>query len=412
MNEMPAAARPEEDVNGERASIGASFSEDLIATMRARIGRKKPAHRPWNRGANVDTIRHYAEGIGDTNPLWFDEDYAESSPWGRQFAPPAYLYTLGNPFGGGMAGIHGLFGGTAFHIHQPVYSGDRVSSTIELADLTEHEGRLSGKMFRQVERQEYWNQRGEMVAHAEHWALRFERDTARQRADDKQGRYDGRELTRYTPDGIRGIDEEYADEVRQGAEPLDWEDVAVGQLIPQVVKGPLRVTDIICYMMGGGPGPYARGHAVNVDFRRDHPSVYITNEQGIPDTAESVHWSPKMAQSIATPGPYDFGTERPAWMGHCLTNWIGDHGWVEHLRTELRGVNVVGDTTRVSGRVADKRVEEGRHLVDLKLWCRNQLGEVTAKGEARVRLPGREAGDPGAAAELSFAQREATAAPG
>jgi acyl dehydratase len=408
MTETSAAERPDRSLGdkGNRPSIGAKFTDEMIASMRDRIGRKKPAHRPWNSGADIDTIQHFAEGVGDLNPLWVDEEYAAASPWERQQAPPTYLYTLGNVFGGGMGGIHALFGGTAFHFHMPIYEGDEVSSTIELADLVEHQGRHSGRMFRQVERQEYWNQHGEMVAHAEHWAMRFERDTARRRADDRQGRYDARQLSRYSAEGIKGIDAEYARERRRGAEPLHWEEVRVGEHVPQVLKGPLRLTDILCYMMGGGPGPYARAHGVNAAFRAEHPRAYIVNSRGIPDCSEAVHWEPELAESIATPGVYDFGNERPSWMAHCLTNWIGDHGWIEYLRTELRGVNVVGDTTRVAGLVTGKRVEQGRHLVDVEMWCANQLGEVTAKGEARVRLPGREAGDPGAAPELSFGTRE------
>ena len=40
-------------------------------------------------------------------------------------------------------------------------------------------------------------------------------------------------------------------------------------------------------------------------------------------------------------------------------------------------------------RIVDKRVEEGRHLVDLALQVDNQLGETTAEGTAVVELPAR-----------------------
>lgn len=81
---------------------------------------------------------------------------------------------------------------------------------------------------------------------------------------------------------------------------------------------------------------------------------------------------------------------------------MGDHGWIEYLRTELRGLNVVGDVTRVSARVTGKRVEGRKHLVDLDVWCQNQLGEVTSKGEARVRLPAHEGNDAGAAPQPAY----------
>ena len=388
----------------KQPASGGRFSDELVADMRSRIGRKRPAHRPWNRAASFDTIHHFAEGIGDMNPLWVDPAYAEGTVWGRQMAPPTFLYSLGVMFGGGLRGVHALYGGNSFTFHHPVYEGDQVSATIELVDLVPMKGRLSPTMFKQVERMEYTNQLGVVVAEAEVWVIRFERDVAGASRAGADGRYSGRKLMRYTPDGIKGIDEEYAREAPRGGVPLYWDDINVGDYVPQVVKGPLRLTDIIAYMMGGA-GPYVRGHRVNWAFRQEHPAVYITNAQGIPEVAEAVHWEQSLAEAVGTPGVYDYGTERPSWLIHMLTNWIGDHGWVEFSRAELRAVNVVGDTTRCGGRVTRKYVEDGKHLLDLETWAQNQIGEVTAKGEARVRLPAREGDDPGAAPELAYDRR-------
>ena len=40
--------------------------------------------------------------------------------------------------------------------------------------------------------------------------------------------------------------------------------------------------------------------------------------------------------------------------------------------------------------IVDNRVDDGRHVVDLTLRVENQLGEVTAKGEATVQLRARD----------------------
>ena len=49
--------------------------DEDIAEVRAMIG--QPLRIPqWNLEASIDTIRHYAFGLGDDNPLWCDEDYA------------------------------------------------------------------------------------------------------------------------------------------------------------------------------------------------------------------------------------------------------------------------------------------------------------------------------------------------
>ena len=90
------------------------------------------------------------------------------------------------------------------------------------------------------------------------------------------------------------------------------------------------------------------------------------------------------------PMAYDYGCQRMCWLGHPVTNWMGDDGFLKRLYGELRRFNYVGDTTWLRGRVSGKRVEQGEHLVDLELWAENQVQEVTATGKAAVVLPSRQ----------------------
>src|SRR5207253_8013247 len=48
----------------------------------------------YNEFASYDTIRHYAHGIGDDNPLWCDEAYGKSSMHGTMLAPPTFLNSI------------------------------------------------------------------------------------------------------------------------------------------------------------------------------------------------------------------------------------------------------------------------------------------------------------------------------
>ena len=41
----------------------------------------------WNNEASWDSIRHYAFGLGDDNPLFCDPGYAENTPYGTVLAP-------------------------------------------------------------------------------------------------------------------------------------------------------------------------------------------------------------------------------------------------------------------------------------------------------------------------------------
>ena len=108
---------------------------------------------------------------------------------------------------------------------------------------------------------------------------------------------------------------------------------------------------------------------------------------GLPDVPELVHMEDSKAQTIGLPGAYDYGCQRISWLGNLITNWMGDDGFLKRLRAELRGFNMVGDTTWLKGRVVKKYEKDGEFLVDIDCWGENQRGEVTMPGTATVKLP-------------------------
>ena len=122
-----------------------------------------------------------------------------------------------------------------------------------------------------------------------------------------------------------------------------------------------------------------------------HPSWGFTDPNtGAQEAIIRVHDIQEAAESAGLPGAYDYGCQRCCWMGHLLTNWMGDDGFLKKMYVELRLFNVVGDTTWCRGKVSAKREENGERLVDLEIWGENQRGEVTTKGTATVRLPSKE----------------------
>ena len=68
---------------------------------------------------------------------------------------------------------------------------------------------------------------------------------------------------------------------------------------------------------------------------------------------------------------------------------MGDDGSLRNLNVELRRPNIFGDVSWCRANIADKRVEDGCHVVDLELMVQNQLEEITASGVATVELPTR-----------------------
>ena len=81
---------------------------------------------------------------------------------------------------------------------------------------------------------------------------------------------------------------------------------------------------------------------------------------------------------------------RISWIGHALTNWMGDDGFLKKLYVEIRLPNIIGDAPLCKGRVVKKYKDGEDHLVDLDVWAENMRGEITAPGKATVRLLSKE----------------------
>ena len=72
-----------------------TVTEDGIARARARIGvERQSAHPDWA-ACNVDALYHYCQGLGDDNPLFWNEGYARQTHWGGVIAPPMFIRNIG-----------------------------------------------------------------------------------------------------------------------------------------------------------------------------------------------------------------------------------------------------------------------------------------------------------------------------
>jgi hypothetical protein len=67
-----------------------------------------------------------------------------------------------------------------------------------------------------------------------------------------------------------------------------WDDVAVGDKLPPVLKGPLTPTSEIAFESFFGV--YLVGNVVAARLYDKHPALMIPNEQGVPEPPQRVHW--------------------------------------------------------------------------------------------------------------------------
>jgi acyl dehydratase len=349
----------------------------MVDALRARIGQEYQCEQV-NRLITADILRRYALGIGDDNPLFGDPEYAAASPFGRVIAPPTFLATAVKSRPQGLRGVHALFAGLTVEFDRPVCEGDRLTSTTALDSLVEKQGKYSGKSY--IQQNVFRHRNGDdPVATVTSYSFRTLRDDAKER-----GKY--QELTRktYTPEEIAEIKQKYREEVqvRRGAAPLDLAAVEVGHELPPLIKGPLSVADVICWLNGVGTGVFIRSSRQWYEYLERHPAAGMLDGYGVPDAPESVHWDEQIAAKIGMPGPYDYGWQRCAWLGHLVTDWIGDHAWVQKIKVELRAPNYVGDLTTVSGVVS--AVDRDTNSLTVDMRAVDHRGRLTAKGQARV----------------------------
>ena len=117
----------------------------------------------------------------------------------------------------------------------------------------------------------------------------------------------------------RLIDAIETEELR-GATPRFWEDVAVDSWVQPMLKGPLNITDMVCWYAGGGHSYQAHRRA-HMQRKRRPADAYINPETGAQDSAARGHTEGKMAREVGMPGGYDVGPQRISWLGQLMTNW-------------------------------------------------------------------------------------------
>jgi acyl dehydratase len=376
------------------------FREEDIVRAKELVGRYSPSSsREHLTRVTHDAMRNFARSYGDDNPLYNSEDYGKGTRWGAQLAPPMIPIALNRPMHRdrtekpvkrpSFRGIHVFVSGSAWNWYRPLVEGDELYSFGGTESVVEKKSEFAERSVFVTYVSVKCNQRGEIVAISRTLAIHTERKTAREK-----GKYSGIEPATYTEEDLAALDAIYAAERRRGGEPRYWEDVQIGDVLTPMAKGPLTVTDMIVFHAGGyGFVPYApSSNRIAFDNRQRIAPFYVKNEYGIPDVAQRVHWDSAWAQAIGNPMAYDYGVMRDCHLSHFLSDWMGDDAWLVSQRSEIRKFNYIGDSHVITGEVVDKRVEDGRYLVDIAMRGTNQREVVTCPGQATLALPSRQHG--------------------
>ncbi|MBN2462143.1 MAG: MaoC family dehydratase N-terminal domain-containing protein [Dehalococcoidia bacterium] len=140
------------------------------------------------------SIKRFADAVGETNPLYWDEGHAGKSRYGSIIAPPGFFgWPVKLPPGAtfqrptdisdppeatdgmraaltkaGYANV--LDGGIEYEFFQPVKAGDVLTAKSIIKDIREREGK-TGKMAFVIIETVYYNRKNEQVAVARATAI-------------------------------------------------------------------------------------------------------------------------------------------------------------------------------------------------------------------------------------------------
>ena len=147
-----------------------TISKDVLAM----IGVEKVRHYDVTKR----DIKRFAQAVGETNPIHFDEDYAKSTKYGTIIASPLFCQTFtfedvppsrlpndGSPIeiDVPIPAQRTVGGGSSYEIFQRVKAGDQITAKSTLKDVFTKQGK-SGKLYFVVVETEFSNQKKEPVA--------------------------------------------------------------------------------------------------------------------------------------------------------------------------------------------------------------------------------------------------------
>jgi acyl dehydratase len=399
------------------------ITDAAVERLRARIGIAEPHPMPAHYlRPGLDAFRHVAVAYGDDNPLWCDPEHGPKTRWGSTIAPPVLVggdtligedevtavadehreLMKGDP----LRGVHAFYSASAREWWAPLTPDHRVFRRNALVGVHDKPSEFAERAVHEWTGQVFRDDEGTLLSAQHRLMIRTERTKARERK-----KYDAVTVEPYTDEAIAEIDAQYEREGPRGVEPRWFEDVRVGDEVGPMVKGPLTVTDMVCWHTGMGMGLYGV-QPLRLGYRNRVriPRFFHKDDLNTWDVMQRVHWDPEFARRSGNPTTFDYGRMRETWLIHLCTDWMGDDAWLWKLDCEFRRFNYVGDTQWLRGVVTRSYLAEGeRPAVDIDLTVTNQRGEETTPGHATILLPSRAHGPvrlpdpPGGATDLQGA---------
>jgi acyl dehydratase len=351
------------------------------ARTRELTGKRVCEWETWNTEASADAIHHFALGTDDDNPLWLDADYAGQTTNGSIVAPPCFLTSVSYPIlhGAGMEPpLTSLIGGLEIEWFAPIRLGDRLSVDPVQKDFYEKRNKAGRRLGFVISEIGYRNQDEALVGRATGTLIIMGAAGEQPSAHTPVQRYGSGE--------IAALDAAMASETRTGGGAFHFEDVAVGDAVPPIVRGPFTVGDLVCWYAAAGPG-WRPGRLGRIELN-EFPHLATANPlTGVPVKYPQKHLEFDLAQDSGLAGPFDNGVMRFSTAAPLITNWMGDRGFLKRFRLRIERSVIYGDTITYSARVT--ATDAALTTISLDVRGVDQRGDRVASGAADVILPRR-----------------------
>ena len=344
----------------------------------------------------TDTIRHYAAAMGDKNPLWRNNDYASKTAWGGIIALPTFTDCIGASWAGRSMikeehfRVEGEPSGPKRQWFGVIRPGDRFRIADKYLGLKEIVPKqpMPYRIFVSTIQRSFINQRDETVAVADCRNMTFTVPSGLKPTALFPGA--NRKRRKLTDKEREDIYRRYEGLKIRGAEPLYWEDVAVGDEIKPLVLGPVSTWDVAAFFTAVG-GETAAFDILWDELRVNIDTVFLDNEVNAWKCPGEGHFCDNTGLAAAyTGGPgVAPGPQIDGLICRSICNWMGDDGFLKVLDTQYRNLPFLGDVYVIKGKVTNKSTEGDEHLVDLDASCENMDGLLLVRGSAKVRLPSR-----------------------
>ncbi|MEC9107127.1 MAG: MaoC family dehydratase N-terminal domain-containing protein [Chloroflexota bacterium] len=142
-----------------------SSKEIITDEMRSFIGLES---NPVTYVVEKHSIEHFARAIGESNPIYFDEQFAKDNVGGI-IAPPTFIRLfrpkrLEKQFPDSFSNL--VDGGSSYTFHEKIFVGDQITVVSKLKDLFIKSGSFGDMMFK-ISLTTYTNQKNILVAEQE-----------------------------------------------------------------------------------------------------------------------------------------------------------------------------------------------------------------------------------------------------